>query len=97
MRRQRVRGMRQSDIFVLEHLYNGGDHLIDSPKDIAANIEYSTSLMRERLPELRRAGLVEYHDPDAGQYVISNLGVQYLKGDLSDEQIEDLEVALQTL
>jgi len=59
MRRQRVDGMRQSDILTLEHLHNDGSMLIDSPKDIATNIGYSPGTIRQRLPELRRAGLVE--------------------------------------
>lgn len=97
MRRQRVTGMRQSDIFILEHLFNGGDELIDSPKDIASNIGYSVSLMRERLPELRRAGLVKHHDASAGQYVISDLGRKYVTGNLSQGEIETLEERLTNL
>lgn len=94
MRRQRVNGMRQSDILLLEHLHNSGDELIDSPKDIATNIGYSPGTIRQRLPELRRAGLVEYHDEDAGQYVISDLGRRYLNGGLTDDEITELESKL---
>lgn len=94
MRRQRVVGLRQTDIYILEHLHNGGDPLIDSPKDIAANIGFSAGNVRQRLPILRRAGLVEYHDEDAGQYVLDELGQDYIDGELSDEDVEYLESEL---
>jgi len=81
-------------MLVLEHLHNGGDEIIDSPKDIATNIGYSPGTIRQRLPQLRRAGLVEYHDESAGQYVIGDLGRRYLSGELTDEEIDELEAAL---
>jgi len=86
--------MRQTDIFILEHLYNNGDALIDSPADIAANIGYAAGNVRQRLPILRRAGLVEYHDQDAGQYQLADLGVKYIEGRLEDDEIDALEAAL---
>jgi len=86
--------MRQSDMLVLEHLHNGGDEIIDSPADIAANIGYSPGTIRQRLPELRRADLVEYHDEAKGQYVISDVGRRYLLGELDSIEIDGIERAL---
>jgi len=82
MRRQRVYGMRGSDIHILEHLHNGGNELICTPKHLATNTGYSLSLLQKRMPQLREAGLVEYHDEDAGEYQISKFGRDYVAGSL---------------
>jgi hypothetical protein len=93
--RSRVVGMRQSDILILEHLYNDGRELIDRPSDVCENIGYEPGTIRERMPVLRRAGLLQYHDADAGQYTIDDLGRRYLAGELTGDEIDDLEAELQ--
>lgn len=92
--RSRVVGMRQSDILILEHLYNDGRELIDRPSDVCENIGYEAGTIRERMPVLRRAGLLKYHDADAGQYKIADLGRRYLSGELTEDEIEQLEQEL---
>jgi len=91
MRRQRVHGMRQTDIHIVEHLFNGGDGLIDSPSDIAVNIEYSVGNVRQRVSALRDAGLIEYYDQTVGQYQLSDLGRKYINGTLSDREKASIE------
>lgn len=91
MRRQRVYGMRQSDIFILEHLYNGGDELICTPKHLSTNIGFSLSLLQKRMPQLREVGLVQYHDKQAGEYRIDELGRKYVTGSLSKREVAEIE------
>lgn len=66
--RDRVMGMRRTDIAILEHLFNEGRELIETPSDIAANTGFTAGNVRHRMPVLRRAGLVQYHDESKGQY-----------------------------
>lgn len=94
MPRPRVRGMRQSDVYILEHLYADGNRLIDRPIDIAANIGFAESTVGERVLTLRDAGLIEYYDESKGLYVISDLGARYLEDELTDDEIDELESLL---
>ena len=66
------------------------DHdILISPKVLAANIGYDRSYTGKRLRALRDAGLFEQHDD--GLYELSDLGRQFLGGNLSQERIEALE------
>lgn len=94
MRRDRVIGVRHSDLTILEHLRNGGDELIQMPADIAANCGYAVSTVRSRVVELRKACLIEYHDETRGQYALAELGRRYLEGELTEAEIDKLEAKL---
>lgn len=66
------------------------DHdILISPKVLAANIGYDRSYTGKRLRALRDAGLFEQHNN--GLYELSDLGRQFLAGELSDEEIETLD------
>lgn len=87
--------MRKTDIHILELLLNEGNkELRLRPADIAVNIEFAKGSVRERMRPLREAGLIEYHDEQAGRYQIADRGRRYLQGDLSDDEIDDIESAL---
>jgi hypothetical protein len=48
------------------------------------------------MTDLRRAGFLKYHDADSGQYKIDDLGRRYLAGELTDDEIEELEKELKS-
>jgi len=89
--RDRVLGMQQTDIHILEHLHNEGREIIDRPSDVAVNIGFAVGSVRQRMPVLRRVGLIQHYDADRGQYEITDLGRRYLAGELTNEEIEALE------
>jgi len=92
--RPRVLGMRQTDIAVLEHLHNDGRELVDRPIDIAINTGFTHGTIRQRMPVLRRVGLIKYYDESKGLYEIDDLGRRYLQGEITDAEKEQLEADL---
>jgi Mn-dependent DtxR family transcriptional regulator len=87
--------MRESDVHILEFLDNAGNReIVAPPAVIAANIDFEGATVRERVTHLRDAGLLSYHDQDAGYYQITELGKRYLAGELSDEEIDAIEAVL---
>lgn len=60
-----------------------------SPKVLAANLDYHPSYMGRRLRALRDAGLLRQHNN--GLYAPSDLGQEFLAGNLSGEEVEELD------
>jgi DNA-binding transcriptional ArsR family regulator len=87
--------MTEVDISIIEYLLNEGNReLIANPKVIAVNIDYSPNTVREHMRPLRETKLVEYYDESDGLYQISNRGRRYISGELSDEEVEEIESIL---
>lgn len=76
--------MTQGDDRILETLESSG--LTLSPRVIAENTDYSGNYINKRIRRLADAGLVERMDE--GLYRISELGQDYLAGDLDAEDLE---------
>ena len=60
------------------------------PATAAANTPLSQSHANRRCSELNTLGLLEIAD-DRGYYRITDLGVRYLNGTISDEDVEEIE------
>ena len=96
--RPRVIWMTGNDDTLLEFL----DHydLALKPADIEYNIRTRTqanisdTTVNRRLKKLVKAGLVEKEDEEAGRYAITDLGRCYLSGELTEEEREQLEDAV---
>lgn len=63
--------------------------LLVSPKVVGANLGYHPGYIGRRLRALRDAGLLDQHDN--GLYELSNLGREFLAGDLPVEDVEKLD------
>jgi len=57
-----------------------------------ANISYTT--VNRRLSMLLEAGLVEKEDETGGRYAITDLGRRYLSGELTEEELAEVEEAI---
>lgn len=79
--------MNQTDDRILELLEES--ELILSPAVVAINLEYSRSWVSERMGKLVSANLVEA--VNNGYYRIADYGRAYLQGDISAEELEDVE------
>lgn len=76
---------------ILEYL--NGHEIIEfeqSPALIATNIDKSAGHVRRRVRILSGAGLIYRTNDTAGYYAITELGERYLEGDLSDEEVDEL-------
>ena len=83
--------MTPVDRDILERLDNGGeDELVLTPALIAANTDWGHQTVREHVSDLRKHGLIEYHDQERGIYRLSSLGRQYLSGEVDVEYLEDV-------
>jgi len=82
--RPRVGWMTQADERVLEFLCQ--KEIVASPSVIAANIDYTAEYISRRCRKLADAKLVQR--VDASNYRITDLGTQYLSGDISAEEIQ---------
>lgn len=60
-----------------------------SPKVVSASIDENRSYVGQRLRTLRDAGLLVQHEN--GLYQLSDLGREFLAGDLSWQEIEALD------
>ena len=81
--------MTRADDAILEFLLNEGNRQIRaSPAVIEANIDYKISHIRNRIRQLHKAGLVEYHDESRGIYELTAKGRAYLAGDLDADDLE---------
>lgn len=66
------------------------DHdIVFSPKVLALNIDYDRQYVGRRLRAMVDAGLIRQHD--RGVYELSDLGREFLAGDLSVEEVEALD------
>jgi len=84
--------MTPVDRDILEILENGGEsELALTPALIAVNTDWGHQTVREHVSDLRKHGLIEYHDQERGIYRLSDLGRQYLSGNLDAEYLEDIE------
>lgn len=84
--RPRVEWMNQTDDRILELLDESG--LILSPAVIAVNLEYNRSWISRRISKLVNAGLVE--TINEGYYRITDLGRDYLEGEIDVKELEDV-------
>ena len=84
--RPRVEWMNQTDDRILELLDESG--LILSPAVIAVNLEYNRSSISRRISKLVDAGLVE--TINEGYYRITDLGRDYLVGEIDVKELEDV-------
>lgn len=76
--------MTQADERVLEFLRE--KDIIASPAVIAANIDYTGEYISRRCRKLTDAGLLQR--VDASNYRLTELGEQFLEGDLDAEDIQ---------
>lgn len=75
---------------ILERLWNPGNReLVLSPRLIAENTDWGRDAVRAHMLELRKHGLVEYYDEDAGIYQLSERGRQWLEGEVETSELED--------
>jgi len=87
--------MTGADDRILEFLYNDdGTPIIANPKVIAVNIDYKPDTVRKRMGPLREADLVQYYDKSGALYEITDRGRRRLEGNLDDDEIDDIEEAL---
>ena len=93
MRRPRVEWMTRADDTILEFLLNDGNEPLNaSPTFVEANIDYKISHIRGRIRKLHEAGLVEYYDESRGIYRITDLGREYLAGEIDANDLQDTDV-----
>ena len=82
--------MTPVDRDILERLENGdGDELVLTPALIAVNTDWGHQTVREHVSDLRKHGLIEYHDQERGIYRLSNLGREYLAGEIDADELEE--------
>lgn len=76
--------MTQADERVLEFLQE--KDIVASPAVVAANIDYTGEYISRRCRKLADAGLIQR--VDATNYRLTELGGQYLAGDLSADELK---------
>jgi len=84
--RPRVDWMTQADERVLEFLHE--KDIVASPSVIAANIDYTGEYISRRCQQLEDAELIQR--VDATNYCITDIGEQYLAGELDAEDLETI-------
>lgn len=77
--------MNQTDDRILELMESS--NLDIGPVVIEAATGYSRGWIQERIGALNEAGLIEPHDSISGLYHITELGRDYLEGNVSAEDI----------
>ncbi|EMA38488.1 hypothetical protein [Halococcus hamelinensis] len=80
--------MQPSDNYILEWLSHAGKQ---TPHTIGLNIAYSYETASHRCPILANHGLLNRIEGERGVYELSDLGRQYLAGELSPEDLQDDE------
>ena len=83
--RPRVEWMNQTDDRILEALDES--QLVLTPVVLAKNLDYSRSWVSTRLSKLVDAGLVT--NSEGSFYQITDLGNEYLSGNLEADDIKD--------
>jgi predicted transcriptional regulator len=78
--------MTQADERVLEFLHE--KDIVASPSVIAANIDYTQEYISRRCRKLTNAGLLQR--ADASNYRVTELGEQFLNGDIGEDEIPDV-------
>jgi predicted transcriptional regulator len=78
--------MTQADERVLEFLHE--KDIVASPSVIAANIDYTQEYISRRCRKLTNAGLLQR--ADASNYRVTELGEQFLNGDIDEAEIPDV-------
>jgi len=82
--------MTRADDTILEFLLNEGNKPLNaSPTFVEANIDYKISHIRNRMRKLHEADLVEYYDESRGLYRITDLGRDYLAGELDASELDN--------
>ena len=83
--RPRVEWMTQADERILEFL--AAKEIAASPSVIAVNIDYTKEYISRRCNKLEDAGLLQR--VEARHYRVTDLGEQYLDGDIDPNEIEN--------
>ncbi|MWG36194.1 phage repressor protein [Halomarina oriensis] len=84
---KRVKWLSKIDYFIFEFF---DDHDIEvSPKVLAANIGYDAGYAGKRLRALSTSGLLQQNENDL--YELSDLGREFLAGDLATDEVEALD------
>jgi len=88
------------DESILEFLYALGEAkgrpVVMSPKDVRQNLEFrdlverSRSTYSRRMRKLAEAGLLTRLEEEGAYYHISDLGIDYIEGELGANELEDL-------
>ena len=102
--RRRVPGMDELDHAILEFLHElgtSGDHPVTEPPRIVwynldvvrGIIDKDPSTVSRHMKSLAEDGLLEILDRDRGYYAITDLGIRYIDGELSEEEYDDLREA----
>lgn len=81
--RPRIDWMTQADERILEFLQE--KDIVASPSVIAANIDYTGEYISRRCRKLTDAGLLQR--VDASNYRLTELGEQFLSGDIESEDV----------
>jgi len=82
--------MTPVDRAILERLLNEGNiELVLTPAVIGENIDYKAQTVREHLIELRKHGMVEYHDKDRAMYRLTDRGRGWTQGEIPTEEVDD--------
>ena len=82
--RPRIDWMTQADERILEFLKE--KEIVASPSVIAANIDYTGEYISRRCRELANEGLLQR--VDASNYRLTDLGREFLEGDVDAEHLE---------
>jgi len=74
-----------------------GNPVVESPRLIWYNLDHvrgmidvDPSTVSRHMSRLSEDGLLENKDENRGYYAITDLGIRYAEGDLTDEEFEDL-------
>lgn len=82
--------MTRADDTILEFLRNQGNReIVANPAVIAANIDYTGSTVRKRVRVLEEEGLIEYHNQVKSLYGITEIGREYLDGQIDADVLEN--------
>jgi len=80
-----VEWMTPADEYIVQFMASHGARL--KPASVALNVPYSANWVGQRCPELARRGLLNSKD---GSYWISDLGQQFVDGELDVDDLCDL-------
>lgn len=87
--RPRVDWLSKVDNRILEGLAESGWKA--TPKVIAHNIDYNRDYVNHRIRKLYDADLLDREPGErSGMYGITDLGLRYLDGKLTDDELQDL-------
>ncbi|MFB6199215.1 MAG: MarR family transcriptional regulator [Halobacteriaceae archaeon] len=84
--------MTRGDDYILQFFVEAD--IAASPNVIGYNIDYSRQYVARRCSTLADGGLLNRVDEEKAMYRITDLGLNYIKDQLTDEEIERVESAV---